>query len=71
MLLLEGGRGPIGGYTAYSGDRGRPVRRDVGQPFRRKPAGAERRWAFGYLSHADGAVKPARVFRRDPPVSVC
>ncbi len=54
----------------YSGDLGHPVRWEVGHPFRRKPAGAERRWAFGYFSHAGGAVKPARVFRSDPPLSV-
>ena len=37
-----------------------------------KPArvGAERRWALDYLSHTGGGVKAARVFRREPPVSV-
>jgi hypothetical protein len=56
--------------VAYSGDLGRPVRWEVGPPFRRKPAGAERRWAFRYLSHAGAAVKPPRVLRNEPPVSV-
>jgi hypothetical protein len=55
---------------AYSGDLGRPVRRDDGPAFRRKPAGAERRWAFRYLSQAGGGVKATRVFRSEPPVSV-
>jgi len=55
---------------AYSGDLSRPVRRDGGPAFRRKPAGAERRWAFRYLSQAGGGAKSARVFRNDPPVSV-
>jgi len=56
----------------YSGDLGHPVRRHAGPRFRRKPAGvgAKRRWALDYLSHAIGGVKPARVFRIEPPFSV-
>jgi hypothetical protein len=59
----------IGSYGAYSGDLGRPVRRDAGPWFRRKPAGvgAKRRWALGYLSQAADGVKFARVFRIEPP----
>ena len=58
--------------SAYSGDLGHPIRRYAGHRFRRKPAGvgAKRRWAFGYLSHATGGVKPARVFRIEPPFRV-
>jgi hypothetical protein len=64
------GRHSQGEPTVDSGDLGRPVRFDVGHAFQGKPAEAKRRWPFDLFSHTGGAVKPARVFRSDPPVSV-
>ena len=63
--------GGASGYNAqsdcaYSGDLGRPVRRDVGPAFRRKPAGAERRWAW-VICHRRAAVsRPPAVSAASP-----
>ena len=59
---LPRGLVPPGDCTAYSGDFGRPVRRDAGRPFRLMAArvGAQRRWALGYLSQVADGVKFAR-----------